>query len=358
MSPTADVKAAKARLEEAQSILGKYQAEVDRWDVQVARIEREVNRQVIAPQILLESQKELKADIAARDAAKATIAKAAAELQADEATLARAEVNVAVTACRPRRGRERGEAAGGVGRLPQALGTLRRDHRGPERQYLGFRPAQSGRPHRRKPIPRPVAQWQAAPIYVVDRTDIVRIFVDIPERDANYVQIGSEARVKLWAYRDEWLPATVNRLSWALNVKSRTMRAEIDLPNRDTQLLPGMYAYGKVIVVRPSALSIPKSAIVHGGGKSFLWRYEDRRARRTEVQTGVSDGNWIEVTNHRLDLNSNDEETWEPFNGSEQVLVGSKLTLLTEGARVRVSPSSSPSDGESAGTTTAANESD
>ena len=89
---------------------------------------------------------------------------------------------------------------------------------------------------------------QAAPIYVVDRTDIVRIYVDVPERDANFIHIGSEARVKLWAYRDEWIPATVTRLSWALNIHSRTMRAEIDLPNPNSQILPGMYAYGKVVV--------------------------------------------------------------------------------------------------------------
>ncbi len=35
----------------------------------------------------------------------------------------------------------------------------------------------------------------AAPIYVVDRTDVVRIFVDIPEQDSNYVQIGTRASV-------------------------------------------------------------------------------------------------------------------------------------------------------------------
>ena len=92
----AEVKAARARLEEARSILGKYEAEVERWDVQVKRLAREVERQVVAPQILLESQNELKADIAARDAAKAAITKAAAELEADEETLARAKVNVAV----------------------------------------------------------------------------------------------------------------------------------------------------------------------------------------------------------------------------------------------------------------------
>ena len=138
---------------------------------------------------------------------------------------------------------------------------------------------------------------KAAPIYVVDRTDIVRIYVDVPERDANYIHIGSNARVKLWAYRDEWLPATVTRLSWALNTKSRTMRAEIDLPNAESQMLPGMYAYGEVIVERPAVRALPKAAYTHAGGKSFIWRYESGRARRTEVQTGVREAEWIEITN-------------------------------------------------------------
>ena len=76
----------------------------------------------------------------------------------------------------------------------------------------------------------------AAPIYVVDRTDIVRIFVDIPEQDANYVHIGTKATVLAKGYRDQPIPGTVTRTSWALNVKSRTLRAEIDLPNPDSQL--------------------------------------------------------------------------------------------------------------------------
>ena len=51
----------------------------------------------------------------------------------------------------------------------------------------------------------------AAPIYVVDRLDIVRIFVDIPERDANFVKIGTKATVLARAFRDTELPATVTR---------------------------------------------------------------------------------------------------------------------------------------------------
>ena len=137
----------------------------------------------------------------------------------------------------------------------------------------------------------------AAPIYVVDRTDIVRIFVDIPEQDANYVHIGTKASVLAKAFGDQPIPGTVTRTSWALNVKSRTLRAEIDLPNPDSQLLPGMYAYAKVIIERPDVRALPLAALTYSGDKTYCWTHENGQAVRAEIQTGVSDGEWIEVTN-------------------------------------------------------------
>src|SRR5262249_51546227 len=71
----------------------------------------------------------------------------------------------------------------------------------------------------------------AAPTYVVERTDKVRIFIDTPEGDANYVHVGTKASVLVKGYRDEPFPGEVTRTAWALNFKSRTLRAEIDLPN-------------------------------------------------------------------------------------------------------------------------------
>ena len=189
---------------------------------------------------------------------------------------------------------------------------------------------------------------KAAPIYVVDRTDIVRIFVDIPERDANYIHVGSEARVKLWAYRDEWLPATVTRIAWALNVRSRTMRAEIDLPNPGSQILPGMYAYGEIVVERPDVRALPKSALSYAGGKTFMWQYDNGHAERTEIQTGATDGEWIEVTNRHIESKSpGKKEEWVPIDASEQVLMGSKLSTLTDGGPVRLADSPAPTEGES-----------
>ncbi len=336
------VKAAKARLEEAKSILGKYEAEVERWTVQVKRLANEVKRQVVAPQVLLESENELNADIAARDAAKASIAKAAADLEADEAALERAEVNVAVASANLR------VADSEAKRLEAWVGYLKL--LAPFDGVIVARNANTwdfvlpntGDPTAEEHAPHLSPGDKAAPIYVVDRTDIVRVYVDIPERDANYVQIGSEARVKIWAYRDEWIPATVTRISWALNTQSRTMRAEIDLPNSGSKILPGMYAYGKLVLERTDVRSIPKSALTYAGGKSFVWRYENGRALRTEVQTGVEDGDWIEITHRHIKTKSLGGEHWGPFDSSEQVLLGSKLSTLTEGVRVRLADEPPP----------------
>ncbi len=180
----------------------------------------------------------------------------------------------------------------------------------------------------------------AAPIYVVDRLDIVRIFVDIPEQDANFVGIGTKATVLARAFRDTELPATVTRVSWALNQKSRTLRAEIDLVNPDSQLLPGMYAYVKVLIERPGVRALPLEAFTYDAEQAFCWLYQSGKAVQVELETGVSDDNWIEVTNRRPPVppeQPGDKVPWTPIDGSEQVILG-ELSALVDGDAVVVAP--------------------
>jgi HlyD family secretion protein len=347
----AEVKAAKARLDEARSILGKFESEVQRWDVQVKRLAREVDRTVVDPQILLESKNQLKSNIAARDAAIAAIARADAELLAAEAMLEKAVVNVDVARS------DLAVADSEEKRLAAWVGYLKL--LAPFDGIIVARNANTwdfvlpttGDPTADMRTPDLSLGEKAAPIYVVDRTDIIRIFVDVPERDANYIHIGSEARVKIWAYKDEWIPASVTRLSWALNVKSRTMRAEIDMPNPGSQILPGMYAYGEISVERADVKSLPKAALTHSGGKTFMWQYAKGHAVRTEIQTGALDGEWIEVTNRHVESKSADKDEWVPIDVSEPVLMGPKLSILTDGGPVRLADAPAPDHGESAKTT-------
>ena len=314
---------------------------VERWDSEVKRLQNEVNRGVVDPQVLLESTNQLKSSTAAREAAKATIAKAEADLLSDEATLAKAKVDVQVAQADlavAESEAKRIEAWVGYLKLPAPFDGVIVARNA---NTFDFVLPATGDPTAMERLPtcRPGG---AAPIYVVDRTDIVRIFVDIPEQDANYVHIGTKATVLAKGYRDQPIPGTVTRTSWALNVKSRTLRAEIDLPNPDSQLLPGMYAYAKVIIERPGVRALPLAALTHSGEKTYCWKHENGKAVRAEIQTGVSDGEWIEVTNLQLPPAPNGDDPWAPVNGSEQVILGD-LSILADGGPVEVAPATTRS---------------
>jgi HlyD family secretion protein len=336
----ADVEAAVARLKEAETILAKYESEVVRWQTEVDRLQRQVDRVVVNSGVLFESTNQLKSSVAARDKAKATIKRAKAELLAARARLLKAQVDVRVT-----------EAALKVADSEEKYAKAWVDYLTLTAPFDGVISARNantfdfvlpttGDPTAFYLSPDIAPGGTAAPIYVVDRLDIVRIFVDIPESDANFVNIGTKATVLARAFRDTELPATVTRVSWALNMKSRTLRAEIDLPNPGSRLLPGMYAYVKVIIERPNAVSLPINAIAYDGDQTYCWLYDKGHAVRTELETGVSDENWIEVTNRRTPVDPEaprDSIPWIPIDGKEQAILG-ELSSLTDGAPVELDP--------------------
>ncbi len=332
---SANVEAAKANVQEAKAILDKFKAEVVRWDSQVTRLRREKEKGVVDPQVLLESENELRGSIAAKEAAEAGIAKAEAELLSDTATLAKAKVDVKVAEASlavATSEAKRLEAWVGYLKLPAPFDgviTVRNAN------TFDFVLPSSGDPTALDRSPNLSPSGAAAPIYVVDRTDIVRIFVDIPEQDANYVKVGTKASVLAKGYRDEPILGEVTRTSWALNIKSRTLRAEVDLPNPNSELLPGMYAYVKMTIVRPNVHSVPVNALAYNGEKTFCWLHKDGKAVKTEVRTGVSDGKWIEVTNLQSGKTPSGDDPWKPVKGDEQVIVGD-ISALTDGGPVEI----------------------
>jgi HlyD family secretion protein len=339
----AEVQSAKAKVAEAKSALGKFQAEVERWDTEVKRITVEVKKGVVDPQVLLESTNQLKSSTAARDAEQSTIASAVADELARQSDAAKATVDVAVARARlvvAESEAKRLEAWVGYLTLTAPFDgviTARNVNTG------DFVLPASGDPSATPRSPDQSA-GRATPLYVVDRLDILRIYVDVPEEDADFVHIGTKATVLARAFRDQELPASVTRTSWALNVKSRTLRAEIDLHNPDARILPGMYAYGKVIIERPNVRALPLEALVYSGDQTYCWQYENGKAVRVELETGVADGVWIEVTNRRPPApqdGSAPAAPWTRIDGTEKVILGD-LSILTEGDPVKIEAAPAP----------------
>jgi RND family efflux transporter MFP subunit len=312
----------------AKADVGKYQSAVDRWESEVKRLARMADEGVIDKQVLDESQKQLKSNIAARDAAVAAAAAAEATELAQRAALDKARVDVDAARANTKVAQtveQRYAALVSYTRLTSpydGIVVVRNANTGDFVQpAVGDKSIERDSENRSK---------MGAPVYVVARTDLVRVFVDVPELDANHVTAGTEARVRVQALDDAEFSGAVARTSWSLNVQSRTLRAEIDLPNPEATLLPGMYAYAMVLIKRVDVMALPANAITEAGNENYCFLLVDGKAVKTPLQTGVSDGDWTEVVKKKVD------QQWLPMSGDEQVILGT-LSEISSGEAVQVS---------------------
>jgi multidrug efflux pump subunit AcrA (membrane-fusion protein) len=87
-----------------------------------------------------------------------------------------------------------------------------------------------------------IASRPVTPLFTCQKIDVVRVFADVPEASATAIRPGLPAQVRLYGPAGQTIGGTVTRIASALDPATRTMRVEVDLPNPDEKLLPGMYA--------------------------------------------------------------------------------------------------------------------
>ena len=92
---------------------------------------------------------------------------------------------------------------------------------------------------------------------------------------------GTKAVVRAEALSGLEIKAAVTRTSWSLVEKTRTLRAEIDLPAKDYDgLRPGMYVYTKVLIQRSAVPMLPQDALVVSGNQTYCYLLQAARPSR------------------------------------------------------------------------------
>ncbi len=138
---------------------------------------------------------------------------------------------------------------------------------------------------------------QSAAIVTVVDMDKVRVYVDVPEPSVSKVSRGRPVVVRLDALPGEVFTATITRFSTALDPQTRTMKAEIDLPNRGLKIRPGMFGSATLkLGEEADALFLPSASVrVDSSGKKYVFAVADGRVRKIPVETGLDDGKLVEV---------------------------------------------------------------
>jgi RND family efflux transporter MFP subunit len=103
----------------------------------------------------------------------------------------------------------------------------------------------------------------AQELFFLAATDPIRAYVSVPEVYAAAVRPGLGAFLELTQYPGQKFQAKVVRTADAIDLASRTLNTEVDVPNRSGQLLPGGYAQVHLLVgVTGTRLQVPVNALL------------------------------------------------------------------------------------------------
>jgi RND family efflux transporter MFP subunit len=172
-------------------------------------------------------------------------------------------------------------------------------------------------------------------LFVLSQIDPVRVFVNIPGSDAPWIKDGDPVTLQVQGAGGERLHGTITRNSRSLDPQSRTLHTEIDLPNPDGKLLPGMYVQARIVVQHANVWTIPEAAVLTEGNQAICYRVEKGKAIRTPLQIGLDGGGLVEVLKLQKTADSPlAEGQWTPITGNQQIVLSS-ATPLTNGQPVR-----------------------
>jgi RND family efflux transporter MFP subunit len=147
-------------------------------------------------------------------------------------------------------------------------------------------------------------------LFRISQTDTVRAYITVPATYATSIRPGLDAQVDVQGLPGRHFTGRVVRTSASLDASTRTLLAEVDIPNRDFAILPGMYAqvslhFSQVsppIMVPASALVIrssgPQVMIVEGANGA---RDGAGTVRLRSVQVGRDYGSTVEVLDGLVD---------------------------------------------------------
>ena len=107
-----------------------------------------------------------------------------------------------------------------------------------------------------------VSETKTTELYTIAAIDPVRVFVEVPQTVVANVHPGAEATIVVREYPGRKFTGKVTRSAGALDPDLHTMTTEVQVPNPDGTLLPGMYAQASLTFPVPHrVVEIPATAL-------------------------------------------------------------------------------------------------
>lgn len=165
----------------------------------------------------------------------------------------------------------------------------------------------------------------AGTLFDLQNLNPIRLMVDVPETNVGQITKKTTAEVTFADLPDYQYKNNITRMAYGLDAGTKTMAVEIDLPNKQLKIRPGMYA--RVSFNLPSQLNVlalPNEAVDNVKGKAFVYVVQNHQVKKVAVQLGQQDENFTQLSGDALTTDT-------------EVIVRGK-ELVTDGARVNEHP--------------------
>ena len=137
----------------------------------------------------------------------------------------------------------------------------------------------------------------AQELFFLAQTDPIRAYISVPEAYASAVRTGTGAFLELTQYPGQRFEGKVVRSADAIDLATRTLNTEVDMPNKNAQLLPGGYAQVHLQVkVTGERLQVPVNALLFRSEGLRVVVVDDQHKTRLQALTiGRDYGTTLEV---------------------------------------------------------------
>lgn len=178
----------------------------------------------------------------------------------------------------------------------------------------------------------------ALPLFSLAQTDPIRVYVNVPESSAASIRPGIGAYLELTQYPGQKFEGKVARTSESIDLSTRTLNTEVDVPNKSGLLLPGGFAQVHLQVkATDRRLQVPvNSLLFRSEGLRAIVVDSNQKARLRPLVIGRDYGTTLEVLDG---LNADD---WIVLNPPDSLEDGQEVHVKQMANPSAAPPSSQP----------------
>lgn len=162
-------------------------------------------------------------------------------------------------------------------------------------------------------------------VVTVMQVNSLKVNVSISEQYYPLIKKGMKAEVTADVYKNETFSATVYRISPTINSGTRSFNVEMELPNRNDLLKPGMFVRVSMDLGEVETFVVPANTVLVQEGTNTRFVYVERKnlANRIEVSIGKRFDDQLEIISSNLKEGDN-----LVTEGQSKLINGDKIEVV------------------------------